>query len=59
MMKYVCEHCGYTYDPSVGDDGAGIKAGTPFEDFPANWVCPLCGAEKKVFYATDSDGIID
>jgi rubredoxin len=59
MKKYVCDPCGYVYYPAVGDEANGIKAGTPFEALPANWVCPLCGADKKVFYATDSDGIIE
>ena len=59
MKKYVCDPCGYVYDSSVGDEKAGIKAGTPFENLPADWVCPLCGAKKEVFYATDSDGTIE
>ena len=53
MKKYVCDLCGYVYDPSAGD-GAGIKAGTPFEDVPASWVCPLCGAKKEVFYLVEN-----
>ena len=49
MEKYVCDLCGYVYDPEVGDEENGIPAGTPFENLPDNWVCPLCGAEKDVF----------
>ena len=48
-MKYVCELCGYVYDPELGDDAAGIDAGTDFEDVPADWTCPLCGASKEDF----------
>ena len=49
MKKYVCGPCGYEYDPSAGDDSAGIKAGTSFKDLPADWVCPVCGASKNDF----------
>ncbi len=49
MEKYVCSICGYEYDPSVGDDGAGIAPGTSFDDLPDSWVCPLCGMGKDVF----------
>lgn len=49
MDKYVCDLCGYVYDPAVGDKDAGVAAGTKFEDLPADWVCPLCGAGKEDF----------
>jgi rubredoxin len=49
MKKYVCEVCGYVYDPEVGDPDGGIPAGTPFENIPENWVCPLCGVGKSQF----------
>ncbi len=26
-MKYVCEVCGYVYDPAVGDPDSGIEPG--------------------------------
>ena len=44
MKKYVCETCGYVYDPEVGDPDSGIAPGTAFEDIPDDWVCPVCGA---------------
>ncbi len=28
MQKYVCEPCGYEYDPEVGDPDNGIEPGT-------------------------------
>ena len=34
MKKYVCDVCGWEYDPAVGVPEAGIPAGTPFEDLP-------------------------
>lgn len=49
MAKYECTVCGYVYDPDQGDASSGIKKGTPFEELPDSWVCPLCGAEKSVF----------
>ena len=45
MVKYVCEICGYTYDPAVGDPEHGVPAGTKWEDVPEDFVCPMCGAE--------------
>ncbi len=49
MEKYVCSVCGYTYDPAVGDPDAGVNAGVAFGDVDAEWVCPLCGADKSAF----------
>ena len=49
MKKYVCDICGYVYDPAVGDSENGIKAGTSFDDLPDDWVCPVCGAGKADF----------
>ncbi len=47
--KYTCSVCGYTYDPEKGDPESGIKPGTKFEDLPADWTCPVCGADKSKF----------
>jgi rubredoxin len=49
MDKYVCQVCGYTYDPSKGDPENGIKPGTKFGDIPGDWTCPDCGAPKERF----------
>ena len=49
MDKYVCNPCGWIYDPAVGDPENGIEAGTAFENLPEDWVCPLCGADKEAF----------
>ena len=48
MYKYQCR-CQYVYDPAVGDPSQGIPAGTPFEDLPDTWVCPMCGLAKSFF----------
>lgn len=47
--KWICKQCSMIYDPVVGDPDSGIAAGTPFEDIPEDWVCPICGATKKTF----------
>ncbi len=49
MDKYVCNVCGYVYDPEKGDPDNGIAAGTPFDQLPEDWVCPECGAGKDDF----------
>lgn len=36
--KWVCTVCGYVYEGDV-----------PFEELPADWVCPLCGVGKEFF----------
>lgn len=49
MEKYICDVCGWEYDPAVGDPENGIEPGTAFEDLPEDWVCPLCGVGKDQF----------
>ena len=49
MAKYRCTVCGWVYDPELGDSDGGIKPGTPFEEIPDDWVCPVCGAAKSDF----------
>jgi len=46
--KYQCSVCGYIYDPEVGDDPF-VAPGTPFEEIPDDWVCPVCGEDKDMF----------
>jgi len=47
--RYVCDVCGYVYDPAAGDPDNDIPPGTAFSDLPADWVCPVCGASKGEF----------
>jgi flavin reductase (DIM6/NTAB) family NADH-FMN oxidoreductase RutF/rubredoxin len=47
--KYRCTVCGWIYDPEIGDPDGGIAPGTPFEQIPDDWVCPVCGAAKSDF----------
>lgn len=48
MKKYECP-CGYLYDPSEGDPDNGVSPGTPWEEVPEDWVCPVCGLGKDAF----------
>jgi rubredoxin len=49
MSKYICTNCGFIYDPEVGDPDNGIAPGTPFEELPEEWVCPVCYVTKDRF----------
>ncbi|THB67637.1 MAG: rubredoxin [Desulfovibrio sp.] len=49
MDKYVCDVCGWEYDPAAGDPDTDVAPGTAFEDIPEDWVCPVCGAPKSEF----------
>ncbi|MBN1981957.1 MAG: rubredoxin [Chitinivibrionales bacterium] len=49
MQKYVCDLCGYVYNPKNGDPDNGIDPGTPFDKLPEDWTCPECGASKEDF----------
>jgi len=46
---WICEPCGFVYDPAEGDPDGGIPPGMAFEDLPATWFCPVCGARKSDF----------
>jgi rubredoxin len=44
LMTYVCQVCGYVYDPAEND-------GIEFDNLPEDWVCPTCGVGKSDFAA--------
>ena len=46
---YVCNGCGYEYDPGIGDSEGEVAPGTLFEKLPEEWTCPACGEEKDMF----------
>lgn len=48
MKRYVCNLCGYVYDPIEHDD-------VDFDDLPDDYVCPLCGAGKDEFTAEEEE----
>lgn len=52
-VKYECSVCGYVYDPLLGDPEGDIPPGTPFEELPEDWQCPVCGASKDEFKKLD------
>ncbi|MGN1317001.1 MAG: rubredoxin [Acutalibacteraceae bacterium] len=47
-MKHECP-CGYVYHQDMGDPESGIAPGTPWEDIPDDWVCPVCSLGKDAF----------
>ncbi len=53
MKKFVCDVCGYIYDPELGDPDNSIEPGTSFDALPDDWVCPMCGASKGDFSTVD------
>ena len=53
MKKYVCDLCGWEYDPEVGVPEQGIEPGTAFEDLPEDFECPLWGVGKDQFSPED------
>lgn len=48
-MRYVCNICGYVYDPKEGDPDNDVPPGTEFSKVPDDWTCPVCGADKSEF----------
>ncbi len=47
--EFVCAICGFHYNPEEGDPALGIPPGTPFEDLPEEYKCPICNAGKDYF----------
>jgi rubredoxin len=47
--QWICESCGFVYDPEEGDPDGGIPPNTPFAEIPDSWFCPVCGARKRDF----------
>ncbi len=53
MQKYVCDACGWIYDPEIGAPEYDLEAGVSFEDLPEDFECPLCGVGKDEFSPID------
>ncbi len=49
MKKYVCDVCGWVYDPALGAPAADVAAGTDWKNVGDDFVCPECGAGKDSF----------
>lgn len=54
LPAWICEECGYVYDPSLGDLEWNIRPGVPFERLPPEWCCPVCSAPREQFRLFDS-----
>src|SRR3954454_25283317 len=46
---WICDSCGFIYDPAIGDPDGGIPPGTAFEEIAKDWFCPVCGARTPAF----------
>ena len=53
MKKYVCDVCGWEYDPAIGVPEANILPNTAWEDVAEDFACPLCGVGKDEFSAVE------
>jgi hemerythrin-like domain-containing protein/rubredoxin len=47
--QWRCTVCGYIYDPVKGDPDYDLEPGTPFQELPDDWTCPVCYAPKSAF----------
>ena len=56
LDRHECRACGYVYEPDKGDNTQGIPPGTPFEELPPNWRCPICSARAAAFQNIGSTG---
>ncbi len=48
-VLFMCQMCGFIYEPEDGDELGAIAPGTRFADLPDEWTCPVCGAQKTDF----------
>lgn len=46
MKVWECRICGYVYNQDKGDSDGNIQPGTPFDQIPDDWRCPLCNGLK-------------
>lgn len=49
MKRFVCNVCGWVYDPAVGVPDEDIEPRIPFENLPDDFTCPECGVGKDEF----------
>jgi rubredoxin len=49
MKVWRCADCGWIYRQVDADPDSGIAPGTDWNDIPADWTCPNCGAAKGQF----------
>lgn len=46
---YRCSACGYEHSIAEGDTGQNVAPGTPWDEIPETFQCPLCGVYKEDF----------
>lgn len=49
VSSYQCSNCMTVYDKKYGSPDVGIKPGTPFDELPNDYICPLCSSAKTDF----------
>jgi rubredoxin len=47
VTRWECAACGFVYDEA--------KQGTPWDQLPDDWECPVCGVDKSEFEPSDSE----
>ncbi len=48
-MIYICVLCGFVYEQNKGLPEPSVDPGKPWDELPADWHCPECGAGKENF----------
>jgi len=54
MQAWMCEECGYIYDPAEGDLETNIPPGVCFDKLPGDWCCPVCNGAMSQFKKFES-----
>jgi rubredoxin len=49
VKQWGCLYCGYVYDEAKGCPESAVGPGTPFDQLPEDWCCPMCSAEQTDF----------
>lgn len=47
--EWMCNSCGFVYDPTKGWPDFDVPEGTAWEDVHDEFTCPDCGARKSDF----------
>ena len=50
-MKYICEVCGYVYDPAEGDPDSGIEPGIPMTGYALSVVLAKISSSQSKDYS--------
>lgn len=53
FRSWMCMVCGWIYEEADGLPDEGIAPGTRWDDVPADFTCPECGAPKEDFEPVD------